>query len=134
MKNSIYLVVLFFLFACNSSEIIDEPIGKSEFYIQNNSSKNIKVAISYLYDPPQEELINSNDQLFLGEFYGDFGIHAFPEIYIEQLLIIEIGVEADTLFLNDSINREEWEHETPSGYVWWEYAKYTYVVDDALFE
>jgi hypothetical protein len=115
------------LVSCN--KVVDE-VGFSDFLLDNQTDQNLVIEVYMPEDKMDLTVEAMSDVVILNEVAGDFGTHAFPEDFIDSILVYD---QANQLIFTDSgIVDEEWQHETPQGYVWWERAIYTYEITEDL--
>lgn len=125
----ISLAVILLILSCEDKLVIDEPVGYSDFYIQNDSDQNLE--FKFFPDGDQFTIRANSKEMILEKAGGDFGMHALPTMIYSELEVYLSDIPDSLVYSQKPIDDSLWDHSTPDGYVWWEYAEYTLVLENS---
>lgn len=125
--TSAILLGITLIIGCDD-KVVDEPVGYSDFLATNQLNQPIVIKV---YAHPQVlefELAQSTTATLFENVGGDFGIHAYPEEFLDSIEIYS-APNSELIKTYKEISRDDWSHQTPEGYVYWQRAIYTLEVD-----
>jgi hypothetical protein len=118
-------------FICLSCPHVErDPIGQSDFVIQNKSNQIIYYDGTFTDEYPNLTDIHGSvdkhdKRVVKSNVKGWIGMHAKPAEVFESIRIFSDEANSHEIYVQDPVYDSLWLHETPSGYYYWSYAIYT---------